>query len=184
MFKKKKSFFERITGGLSLKDYDESPFEEELEDEYYEEDDDTSLIEKERAGMKKIRVNADDEEGGMIEEMEEEEELMGELPVDMYQTNDDIIIETMVAGVKPDDLEIDISRDTVKITGKRKESKTVDNGDYFAQELYWGAFSRTIFLPEEIDVDTVKAVEKHGLLVLTLPRVDKNRKTKVKVKSL
>jgi HSP20 family protein len=112
-------------------------------------------------------------------ETQEEE---GELSVDVYQNPGEIIIKTMVAGVKPDDLDVSITRDTVTIKGKREVEKLVDEGDYLHKELYWGSFSRTIVLPQEIDVDTAEAVEKHGLLILKLPKINKNKQTKIKVR--
>lgn len=112
--------------------------------------------------------------------MEEEEE--GQLTVDVYQTPAEIIIKTMVAGVKPEDLDVSITRDTVTIRGRREEEQTVSTTDYFHRELYWGAFSRTIVLPEEIDVEESEAIEKYGLLILRLPKIDKHRSTKLKVR--
>lgn len=107
----------------------------------------------------------------------------GQLTVDMYQTPDNIIIKTMVAGVRPEDLDISITRDMVTIRGKREESHIVSEEDYFSKELYWGTFSRTITLPAEIEVEEADASEDHGLLTIKLPKVDKDRETKLKVKS-
>lgn len=111
---------------------------------------------------------------------DEEEE--GQLTVDVYQTPSEIIIKTMVAGVKPEDLDVDITRDSVTIRGKREEDRTVSGDDYFHRELYWGSFSRQIILPEEIDVEESEAIEKYGLLVLRLTKLDKHKKTKLRVK--
>ncbi len=111
---------------------------------------------------------------------DEEEE--GQLSLDVYQTPSEIVIKTMVAGVKPEDLDVAITRDSVTIRGKREEDRTLAGDDYFHRELYWGTFSRTIILPEEIDVDEAEALEKHGMLVLRLPKVDKHRKAKLKVR--
>jgi HSP20 family protein len=111
---------------------------------------------------------------------EEEEE--GQLTVDVYDTPSEIVIKTMVAGVKPEDLDVTITRDTVVIRGKREEDRTVSSEDYFHRELYWGTFSRTIALPEEIDVEESEAMEKYGLLILHMPKIDKHRQTKLKVK--
>jgi HSP20 family protein len=110
----------------------------------------------------------------------EEEE--GQLSVDVYQSPSEIVIKTMVAGVKPDDLDVAITRDSVTIRGKREEDRTLSEEDYFHRELYWGSFSRTIVLPEEIDVDQSEAIEKHGMLILRLPKVDKHRQAKLKVR--
>ncbi|KND48819.1 MAG: Protein containing Heat shock protein Hsp20 protein [Parcubacteria bacterium C7867-005] len=111
---------------------------------------------------------------------EEEEE--GQLTVDVYQTPSEIVIKTMVAGVKPEDLDVTITRDSVTIRGKREEDRTLVGDDYIHRELYWGSFSRVIPLPEEIDVEESEAVEKYGLLILRLPKIDKHRLTKLKVK--
>lgn len=112
----------------------------------------------------------------------EEEEEEGQLTVDVYETPGEIVIKTMVAGVKPEDLDVAISRESVTIRGKREGDKTISKEDYFHRELYWGSFSRTVVLPAEIDVDEAEAVEKYGLLILRLPKLDKNRQTKLKVK--
>lgn len=124
-----------------------------------------------------IPANNKKEENWLSQEPEE-----GELTVDVYETPSDIIIKTMVAGVKPEDLDISITREMVTIRGKREEDRTVSSEDYFHQELYWGSFSRTIVLPKEIDIEEAEAIEKYGLLILRLPKMDKNKQTRLKVK--
>ncbi len=114
----------------------------------------------------------------IFEESEEE----AQLSVDVYNTPTEIVIKAMVPGVKPDDLDVSITRDLVTIRGERSEDRTVSGDDYVHRELYWGSFVREIPLPEEISVDDAEAVEKHGLLVLRLPKLDKNRQTRIKVK--
>ena len=88
----------------------------------------------------------------------------------------------MVAGVKPEDLDISITRDMVTIKGKRETERFINEEDYYHKELYWGSFSRTIMLPSEVDVEESEAIEKHGLLILRLPKIDKSRQTRLKVK--
>ena len=149
----KPSFFQRLTGATIVED----------------ERDDAAPI---KTAMRK--------QNGLAEEAASEE---GELTVDVYQTPDDIVIKTIVAGVKPEDLDISITRDMVTIRGARQETREVEDGDYFHKELYWGSFSRTILLPQEIDVDAAEAIERHGLLTLKLPKLDKTRQTKLKVRS-
>jgi HSP20 family protein len=107
----------------------------------------------------------------------------GQRAVDMYQTPTDIVIKTMVAGVKPEDLDISITRDMVTIHGKRMELYEVTDNDFFHKELYWGSFSRTIILPAEVEIEEAEAAEKHGLLTLILPKIDKNRQSKLKVRT-
>ena len=107
----------------------------------------------------------------------------GQLPVDVYQTGSDIVIRAFVAGVRPDELNISIGRDMVEIEGSRMEREQVAGPDYFTRELFWGSFSRTILLPQEIDVENSSASAKDGLLTMILPKLDKARQTKLKVKA-
>jgi HSP20 family protein len=155
----KKSFFERLTGTVRM--------DESIDD---------SQFENKKANSNSPLTNTWKED--------EEKEKDGELGVDVYQTSDTIIVKAMLAGVKNEDLDISITRDMVTIRGRREEERTANDDDYFIRELYWGSFSRTITLPEEIDVDEAEAVEKHGLLILKLPKLDKKRQSKLKVKTI
>jgi len=156
MAKDKRSFFERLTGAVRIDDEQESSIVPAKK--IYEEDEPASWTDK---------------------ETEEE----GELTVDVYQTPDMVVIKSMIAGVRPEDLDISITRDVVTIHGKREEERLSSDEDFITKELYWGSFSRTVALPTEIDVDEAEAVEKHGLLILKLPKLDKKRKSKLKVKT-
>lgn len=114
----------------------------------------------------------------------EEENDEAELAVDVYQTPRDIIIQTMIAGVKPEDMELTIARDVIVIKGKRDSDHNIDDENYFTKELYWGKFSRTISLPQEVEPELVEATEKHGLLTIKIQKVDKDKKNTIKVKSI
>lgn len=151
----KQSFFERLTGAVRL-----GGDEEEIR-------------------TQKRSSDLADQESWIEEETEKD----GELTVDVYQTAEMIIIKSMIAGVRPEDLDVTITRDMVIIRGKREEERIENEDDYFVRELYWGSFSRTIQLPQEIDVDEAEAVEKHGLLILKLPKLDKKRQSKLKVRT-
>jgi HSP20 family protein len=162
MENKKRSFWDKLTGGVEI--------EEDVEE--------TRTIKNLGKGDKKGKNNAN--ANNWMEEENEE----AELALDLYQTPTHIIIETMVAGVKPDDLDLTIGRDIITIRGKREESKTIDEDNYFCKELYWGKFSRTISLPSEVEPEEVDATERHGLLTIKLQKVDKNKTNNVKIKSL
>ncbi|MFA6000376.1 MAG: Hsp20/alpha crystallin family protein [Candidatus Paceibacterota bacterium] len=159
---RKRSFFERLTGSV---EHDE---EEEKE-------------------TKKIMVNSNHPDKNSKKEnanwMEEENE-EAELTVDVYQTHTEIVIQTMVAGVKPEDLELTLARDMITIRGKREETRNIDEENYFTKELYWGRFSRTIMLPQEVEPEEAEAIEKHGLLTIKLQKVDREKRNNVKVKSI
>ena len=111
------------------------------------------------------------------------EEPAGELAVDVYQTPDAIVVKALIAGVHPGSIDISLSREMITISGTRSDEKEVDEEHYFQRELYWGSFSRTILLPEEVDVDLAEASERHGVLMIRLPKVNKKKQTKLKVRS-
>ncbi|MCX6752124.1 MAG: Hsp20/alpha crystallin family protein [Candidatus Nomurabacteria bacterium] len=162
MKNKKRSIWERLTGSVNI---DEEENEESRKDSMAGNN-----------GGKKDRK----QDNNWIEEENEE----AELAVDVYQTPTDIIVQTMVAGVKPEDLELSIARDIVTISGVREEHRNIDEGNYFTKELYWGKFSRTLSLPQEVEPEEVEATEKHGLLTIRLRKVDKDKTNNVKVKSI
>jgi HSP20 family molecular chaperone IbpA len=167
---KKKSFLERLTGNIR---FDENEENEEEEEAF--------------SNTKKINLpikNNDGRNQNLPKEPKWEEEVDAELTVDVYQTPTDIIVQTMVAGVQPDNLSLTITRDMITIKGKREENQSIDKDNYYVQELYWGSFSRTISLPEEVDPEEAEAIEKHGLLIIKLPKLDKNRETRLKIKSI
>ena len=183
MLKEKKSFFERLAGSISVEDEDDpidvmpQDIDNELEEEVpIKHVGNNKAVATQLARPKHHVV---DENGEDEVEMEE-----GELSVDVYQTANEIIIEAMVAGVKPEDLHLSITRDMVTVKGRRDGNTQVNHDDYFYKELYWGTFTRTILLPHEVEIEEAEAVEKHGLLIIRLPKVDKARQTKLKVKSI
>ncbi len=110
----------------------------------------------------------------------EEEE--GELTVDIYDKGDAIMIQSTVAGVKPEDLDVSITSDTVTIRGLRRFEDEVQEDDYYYKELFWGRFSRSVILPEEIEDDEAEASLKNGLLTIRLPKKKRGVVQKVKVK--
>jgi HSP20 family molecular chaperone IbpA len=169
---KKKSFLERLTGSIRFEDNDEN------------EEESSSLESNKKMMNLPVKNSSNGKEISSSKEQKWEEEIDAELTVDVYQTPTDIIVQTMVAGVQPDNLNISITRDMITIRGKREENQSIDKDNFFVQELYWGSFSRTISLPEEVDPEEAEAIEKHGLLIIKLPKLDKNRETKLKIKSI
>ncbi len=179
---------EKLTGGIKLRDKD------------YDDDDDDSLEEdgggnevkarslsiggKKGATAKKAFGVPASKSKDWHEDEEDEEESEGQLTVDVYQTPTDIVVQTMVAGVRPEDLTLSITRDILTIRGRREETKSINEENYFIRELYWGTFARTILLPEEVDIEGAEAIEKHGLLIVKLPKIDKQKQTNLRVKSL
>ena len=107
-----------------------------------------------------------------------------ELTVDVHQTPGEIIVKTMAAGVRPEDLDISITRDTVTIRGKREHDRSISEDNYVFRELYWGSFSRTISLPAEVEPEEAEAIEKHGLIIIKIPKINKGKQMKLRVKTI
>ncbi|OGZ98313.1 MAG: hypothetical protein A3H69_04630 [Candidatus Sungbacteria bacterium RIFCSPLOWO2_02_FULL_47_9] len=116
------------------------------------------------------------------ESREEESEVEGQLTVDIYDDSDYIVIQSTVAGVKPEDLDVSITNDMITIRGRRRKSESIREENYYYRELYWGAFSRSVILPEEVESDKCEASLKNGLLSVRLPKKNKNVVQKIRVK--
>lgn len=111
-----------------------------------------------------------------------ENEPEGQLTIDVYQTPTEIIIESPVAGVSADNLDVNVTADAVTIKGYRERTKNVRDEDYIYQECYWGRFSRSIILPQEIDAENSYASFKSGVLTVHLPKLTRTKAKRVKVK--
>lgn len=108
----------------------------------------------------------------------------GALNIDMYQTKDNVIIKSTIAGVRPDDIDITVANDMVTIQGSRSREEKISDDDYFYQECYWGGFSRSVIVPVDIDSEHIEADLKDGILTVIVPKAAKAKTKKVKVKGL
>ncbi|OIP06302.1 hypothetical protein AUK41_02850 [Candidatus Berkelbacteria bacterium CG2_30_43_20] len=107
----------------------------------------------------------------------------GQLALDAYQTEDDVIVKAPIAGVSPEDIEIAITDEVVTVKGSRRREETVNFENYFTQECYWGSFSRSYLLPVAVDSEKAKAVIKNGILTITVPKREKTKTRIVKVEA-
>ena len=135
--------------------------------------------------LRKFFGNYEDESDDAIIPLAEDgtDEEEGQLALDVFQTKDNIVVKSTIAGVKPEDLDITIANDTVTIRGERKLGEEIKDEDYYAQECYWGGFYRSFRLPIEIDVDKAVADIKDGILTLTLPKASRSKTKKVKIRA-
>lgn len=107
----------------------------------------------------------------------------GQLAVDVYQTDDDVILKAPIAGVRPEDLEISITDEVVTIKGERKEQTEIKRENYLCQECYWGAFSRSYVLPVAVRSEKAQASLKNGILTITVPKEEKTKAKKIEIKT-
>ena len=104
----------------------------------------------------------------------------GQLAVDVLETRDAIIIRSAIAGVAPDDLDVNVTSDVVTIRGQRQAGESFSDATAHFEECFWGAFSRSIILPSHIKPDESQASIKNGVLILTLPKARGEMKLKIK----
>ena len=206
--KKRKSFLERLTGVSDEESNDFHPINEDLDEENDNVSPTTTYSDRDQNVDRdqKVEVRSDDsgddlslpdQEDQDVSRSDEEErpkkrrrkskssdltaDEEGQLALDVYQTPDEIVIKSTIAGVSSDDLDISIANDMVTIKGERKNNEEVSAEDYYYQECYWGKFSRSVILPIDIDPDKSKAILKNGILTIRLPKVEKTKTKKIKI---
>lgn len=180
-----RSFFERLTGARVITpagsdDADKAPEEEVRDQPYQPEVDEQDMKEATEEADVDVDNEYSDEDTGEAASAEEQE---GQLTVDVFQDDENIIIQSTIAGVSPDDLDVSITNDMVTVRGERRQHFSVDPEDYFYQECYWGTFSRSIILPVEIDADRAEAKIKNGVLTIRIPKANTAVTRKLKVRA-
>ena len=178
--KDKRSFFEKLTGTINIEEEEEKNTSDTTDEEIQNQD---MKITQDTEDPEKMSVHKSEEEPETDEDEEDSGE-EGELSVDVYEVGNEIFVQAMIAGVVVEDIDISITREIIKIKGRRKNSEDVSDNNYYQKELYWGGFSRKILLPEEIDPELSEAIAKDGLLTLRLPKLNKKKSQKLEVKAL
>ncbi len=108
----------------------------------------------------------------------------GELVIDVFETEDNIVIQSAIAGINTDDLEISIEKDMIAIKGTRERKTEEVAKNYYCQECYWGRFSREVILPVETDATKADAAIKNGILTITVPKIHKEKNKKLNIKNV
>lgn len=147
-----------------------------METPEYNEQNNEVRVELAKANATLSRQKVEEEIGNFVEEAE------GQLTVDVYQTPTEIVVQSTIAGVDPEELDIAITAESVTIRGRREKMEEVKDDDYFFQECYWGRFARQIILPQEIDAESAAASMKNGVLTIRLPKLNREKTKKLKVK--
>lgn len=174
MDKSEENFFEELTGVKTKADND---YEVELVKA------ETTVQNHHKSEIK----SSDKSEPKMIEQSELEEkwnngEPEGKLMVDVYETEENIVIESAIAGAVPENIDISATSDSVSIRGIRTREKTDSNENYIYQECYWGKFARSIILPQEVDPENASVTFKNGVLTIKLPKINRKKSKKLRVR--
>ncbi|TSC78744.1 MAG: hypothetical protein G01um101429_700 [Parcubacteria group bacterium Gr01-1014_29] len=177
MSQEHQSFFEKLTGSVPADS-------DEMLPEYPKAvATGNVLLEKDETAAKTNSDSDTDDSQKTDEWLEEVHSDEGQLTVDVYQTPTHVVVQAPMAGVKPDEVDVSINNDMITIRGKREHKKESESGDYYYRELYWGAFSRSILLPEEVDSDRAEASFKNGLLTIKMPKINKEGIKQVKIQT-
>src|SRR3989338_10910368 len=108
----------------------------------------------------------------------------GKLAVDVYQTDEHIVIKSTIAGCGADDIDISINNEVITIKGTRRNEDTIPEENFFYRECYWGGFSRSIILPVEVDPSGCEASISNGILTIRLPKVEAQKPKRIVVRAL
>ena len=103
--------------------------------------------------------------------------------VDMYQTDEDIVVKASLPGVKPDDIAISVTGDVLTLRGSATEETARENATYYMRERRQGEFSRSLPLPAAVAADKAKADFENGVLTLTLPKAEEIKAKTITVKA-
>ena len=103
------------------------------------------------------------------------------MPVDVIETKDQIVVKAAVPGVKPDEVDVSITGDTLTIKGETKAEEKFEEGSYLRKERRFGAFQRTLTLPVNVVADKARAEFENGVLTLTLPKTEAVKPKSIKV---
>lgn len=163
-------FFEQLAGGKSEAD-------ETYEVELAKADTSSAVAARPKAAKPKMI------EAKEPEMVWDDSEPAGQLTVDVYQTPNEIVVESAIAGVRSDDIDIQVTTDSISIRGSRHREKEVSDEDYLYQECYWGKFARSIILPQEVDPESASVTFKNGILTVRLPKANKKKTKKLRVKA-
>lgn len=154
-----------------------------MDDEIKNEKDVFAELAKVRTAPKPLRIDTDEprhDRARLYADVADEPE--GQLTIDVFQDDDNIFVQSAVAGINPDDLEINITKESVTIRGKRERTQRVSEKSFFYQECFWGRFSRSVVLPQEIDSEKSTASIKNGILTIKMPKLDRRRGKSVRVR--
>jgi HSP20 family protein len=180
MTKVKRSFFEKLTGARSLDDDNGYERERPLQPSQSIYTENMDMEEEMTVSPNPSpRMNLREDSYSAPVKQEDGE---GQLTIDVYQTENDIVIKSTIAGVKPEDLDVSINNDMITIRGERKQDEQITEENYYYQECYWGSFSRSVILPVDVLADKVEASMKNGILTIRMPKADNTRAKKIQVR--
>lgn len=187
---KKSSFFEKLTGASWSENKTSEKTEKEKSTKIKPDKDKTAKVDKpirkDFSVAKKTAPAPKPVKEELVEPKESEDwlgESEGQLTIDVYQTPNEIVIKSTIAGVSPKDIDITMTNDMITIKGNRRKDEEIKEEDYYYQECYWGPFSRSIILPVDVEPDGADASMKNGILTIRLPKIERVKTKRIEIKA-
>lgn len=107
----------------------------------------------------------------------------GYFPVDLYETDDEVVVEASLPGVKPEELQVSVTGDTLTVRGETKSAHEEEKPNFYRKERRYGSFQRVLTLPTEVDSDKAAATFENGVLNLRLPKKPEVRTKTIEIKA-
>jgi HSP20 family protein len=107
----------------------------------------------------------------------------GSLAVDMYETDENIVLKTAIPGVKADDIEVSVTGDTLTIKAESKEVEEIKRESYLRRERRFGSYCRSVTLPGGVEADKAEADYSDGVLTLIFPKAEEVKPKSIKVQT-
>ena len=103
--------------------------------------------------------------------------------VDMYQTDDEVVVNVALPGFKADEVQINVTGDVLTLRGEMKHNEEKKDKSWHIREHRWGSFERSIALPTDVKADQANADFENGILIITLPKAEEVKPKTITVKA-
>lgn len=104
-----------------------------------------------------------------------------DIPLDIYETDSDVVVRASLPGIKPEDVDVTVCGHTLTIKGESKVKEEVKEENYIRQERRYGAFSRSVELPPNLQIDKAEATFEQGMLTLKVPKSEEAKPKSIKI---
>ncbi len=155
---------------MARKQNDDLLIEDELAAAFLNDDDLTQVPQEDDTVMQQ-----------QIAQEDPEDDFPGQLAVDVYETEEELVVKARTAGVNKDDLDVSISEGILTISGTLSSGDESEANNWHIQECYWGEFSRTLALPVPVKEDEARAALKDGVLTISFSKVQQEQAKKIQI---
>lgn len=162
---------------MARKQNDDLLIEDELAAAFLSDDAADNSEEEDQQVTQQAQVQQDDQSWNE----DDQDAIPGQLAVDVYETDENLVIKARTAGVNKEDLDVSISDGILTISGTLSSGDDSDATNWHIQECYWGEFSRTLALPAAVKEEEVNAVLKDGVLTITFVKVKQEQAKKITI---